>query len=76
MNKPDCITNYVDTVCGQIRWKKARPVVGAELETHILDQRDAFIRGGKDVDTATTDAIAEMGDAVTVGTIDVYKRQI
>lgn len=69
MNKPDRITNYVDTVCGQIRWKKARTVVGDELETHILDQRDAFMRGGKDEDTATTDAIAEMGDAVTVGTM-------
>ena len=44
-------------------------MVGDELETHILDQRDAFMRGGKDKDTATTDAIAEMGDAVTVGTM-------
>lgn len=69
MSKPDGIKEYIDTVCNQIRWKKARPAVADELEAHILDQRDALLHSGKDRDAATNEAIAEMGDAVAVGTM-------
>ncbi|MBC5648324.1 permease prefix domain 1-containing protein [Christensenella tenuis] len=69
MNKPDGVTAYIKTVCEQIRWKKARPAVADELETHILDQRDALILAGIEPGAATSAAIAEMGDAVTVGTM-------
>ena len=46
MSAPERFREYVDLVCRQIRWKKARPVVGRELETHLLDQRGALLRDG------------------------------
>lgn len=69
MNKLDSIQEYIKTVCDQIRWKKAHSTVADELETHILDQRDTFIRNGQDYETATKDALTEMGNAVDVGTL-------
>lgn len=58
---------YIDTVCDQIRWKKARPFIAQELEAHICDQRDAYIADGDSVSTATHKAILQMGDAVSIG---------
>lgn len=69
MSKPDMVHEYLDTVCGQIRWKKARPAVSDELEGHILDQRDALIRSGQPEGEATENAVREMGDAVVAGTM-------
>ncbi len=69
MSKYDDIKQYVTTVCEQIRWKKAHSIVADELETHILDQRDALILEGMEPGAATDAAIAEMGDAATVGTM-------
>lgn len=63
----DVIRTYCESVCGQIRWKKVRPGVAAELEAHLLDQRDAYMAGGEDESTATERAVAQMGDPVSVG---------
>ena len=51
----------------QIRWKRARPVVARELEQHLTDQRDAFVREGKPRDEAERLAVEDMGDPVEVG---------
>lgn len=69
MNSLPEIQTYLNTVCTQIRWKKARAAVAEELETHILDQRDAFLAAGLSPEEACAKAVAEMGDAVTVGTM-------
>ena len=61
------IKEYSNTVCEQIRWKKARMVVAVEIENHILDQRDAYITAGDNEKIATEKAILQMGDAVSVG---------
>lgn len=61
------IKKYSKTVCQEIRWKKVRPMIAAEIENHICDQRDAYILEGEEEETATRNAIAQMGDAVTVG---------
>lgn len=61
------IKKYSDTVCDQIRWRKARTVVATEIENHIFDQRDAYIAIGDDEKTATDKAILQMGDAILVG---------
>jgi len=62
------ISEYVDQVCNQIRWKKARARVADELTAHIADSRDAYISQGIDEKTATTKAIADTGDASALGT--------
>ncbi len=63
----DDINKYSNTVCEQIRWKKARPIIASEIENHIYDQRAAYIASGDDEKTATDKAILQMGDAVSVG---------
>ncbi len=62
------LREYTNTVCSQIRWKKAREAVSEEIHSHLMDQREAYIQEGTTEDTATEQAIADMGDPVAVGT--------
>ena len=59
------IWSYLDTVAAQIRWRRARPAVIAELARHLEDQRDAFVARG--CENAAQLAVEEMGDPVAVG---------
>lgn len=61
------IKKYSQTVCEQIRWKKAHGYISEEIENHIIDQRGAYIVQGMSEDQATDEAIMQMGDPVTVG---------
>ncbi|MCD7882385.1 MAG: FtsW/RodA/SpoVE family cell cycle protein [Lachnospiraceae bacterium] len=63
MNKSE----YLDTVVGQMRCSKAREFVRQELEEHILDQQEAYIREGMPEDTAMEKAVLDMGDPVETG---------
>ncbi len=63
----DLIEEYTNTICQQIRWKKARFRVSEEMTNHIVDLRDLYMEQGTDEETATKKAIAETGDAVTIG---------
>jgi len=65
---PETIQAYLDTVAEQIRWKRARPVLVGELERHLQDQRNDFIKEGRTETEAERLALADMGDPVTVGT--------
>lgn len=62
------IAAYLEAVQGQIRWKRARPLLVRELERHLEDQRDDFLKEGKAPDEAERLAVEDMGDPVTVGT--------
>ena len=66
MQEHKTIQSFLDVVAEQIRWKRARPVVTAELERHLEDQRDAFTEEG--LENAEELAVEEMGDPVSVGT--------
>lgn len=59
---------YTELVCRQLCWKKARPVIEREIETHLCDQRDALMKNGMDENAATLESIRQMGDAVEIGT--------
>lgn len=65
---PETIKDYLETTAQQIRWKRARPVLIRELERHLEDQRDDFIKEGKSPEEAERLAVRDMGDPVTVGT--------
>lgn len=67
MPMPECFKEYVELVCQQLRWKKARPVIEREIGSHLCDQRDVLIKSGMDEDTATLESIRQMGDAVEIG---------
>lgn len=62
------IKKYGKAVCNQIRWKRAHSIISEEIESHLVDQRNAYISGGDDEATATKKAIAQMGDPVILGT--------
>ena len=61
----ETIAAYLETVGQQIRWRRARPVLLAELRQHLEDQRDAFAAEGRE--DAEHLAVEEMGDPVAVG---------
>lgn len=61
------VKKYSQTVCEQIRWKKAHRAIAEEIENHICDQRDAYMLEGEEEEEATLNAIKQMGDAVGVG---------
>ena len=62
------IAAWLEAVQGQIRWKRARPVLLRELERHLEDQRDAFLQEGRTPEEAERLAVEDMGDPVAVGT--------
>lgn len=43
---PEKIAEYVETVRQQIRWKRAQPGLIAEVQAHLLDQKDACLAAG------------------------------
>lgn len=61
------IDEYIESVCKQIRTKKAHKLIKTELENHIVEQKNAFEEQGMDKKTALEKAIAEMGDPISVG---------
>lgn len=61
------IEDYLRLVTGQIRCKKACPCVEKELEDHIMDQMEVYVKDGMDEEEALDKAILEMGDPVEVG---------
>lgn len=61
------IMNYLDSVCSQIRWKKAHPAIRKELEGHIEEHKADAILSGMDEDNAVKRAIQAMGDPVETG---------
>lgn len=63
----DKILEYLDTVCGQIRWKEARAGVREEMTDHILSQKAAFQAEGRPESEAEAMAVEEMGDGLGVG---------
>lgn len=67
MQQSTKISEYLKTVCEQIRWKKAHSVVSEEIHDHIIDQKHALEAEGIEEDTAIVKAIEEMGDPVLVG---------
>ncbi len=61
------IAEYLEAVRGQIRWKKAQPILLEEIRSHMIDQKEAYQKEGLDEEKATEQAILQMGDPVLVG---------
>jgi len=67
MRSPDKINQYLNMVCRQIRFKETHSRVSKELKNHILDGRDYFISQGLNENEALEKAIADTGNAKTIG---------
>lgn len=68
MQPHEKVKQYLDTICAQIRYKRIHEELREELESHITDQKQAYIAQGMDEETSTFKAIEQMGDPVMVGT--------
>lgn len=68
MQLPEQFTAYITQICDQLRWKKARPVIQREMEAHLCDQYDSFVKSGMPEDAAVEETLRRAGDAVEIGT--------
>lgn len=62
------LNKFLESICEQIRWKKAHTIVSEEIRNHVIDQKNAFVDKGLDEESAMEKAIEEMGDPVLIGT--------
>jgi cell division protein FtsW (lipid II flippase) len=67
MQQSNKISQFLKTVCEQIRWKKAHDIIEEEIENHIIDQKNAFMANGLNEEVAIDKALKEMGDPVLIG---------
>ena len=69
---------YLEKLLLQIRCKKARPYIAEEIRGHIESQIEDNIADGMSYEEAEKNAVADMGDPVTVGiSLDkIHKPQI
>lgn len=58
---------YLETLTGQIRCRRARPLVEEEIRSHMEDQAEAYRLNGMDEKEARKRAVLEMGDPVEAG---------
>ena len=61
------LSEYLEAVGAQIRWKRARRPLLRELSDHIADQAAAFEAEGQSPGEALAAAVAEMGEPEAVG---------
>ena len=61
------IQEYLEKVLAQVRVKKIRPILGRELEDHLLLQTRDYQTQGMEDEQAQQQAIADMGDPVMLG---------
>lgn len=58
---------FLNKVCGQVRWKHAHDSIRGELNAHIEDQAEALEREGRSSGEAEAMAVEQMGDPSDVG---------
>lgn len=63
----EVLTDYLEAVGSQIRWRRARGPLLRELSDHIDDQAAALREQGAEEAAALAAAVAEMGDPAQVG---------
>ncbi len=64
---PETLQRWLDEATAQLRCRRAVPAVRAELESHLLEQNEAYRQAGDDAETAARRTVESMGDPVLVG---------
>ena len=62
------VEQYLNTVTGQMRSRRAQHAIAEELRAHIECQTADYISKGMDEETAEERALKDMGDPVFIGT--------
>ncbi|AKL95969.1 cell cycle protein [Clostridium aceticum] len=65
MNK--CIIDFLDKVCGQIKYKNVLGNISEELKSHIYELAEGYIERGMSEDEAVQKSVNQMGDPVEIG---------
>lgn len=63
----DLMNDYLSAVTDQLRWKRAVPMVRAELSGHLEEQKEELLAQGLDDAAAEAEAVRRMGDPISVG---------
>lgn len=61
------IQSYINEVCGQIKNKRVHNEIKAELNAHLEEKINEYLKGGKCEDEALIEAVREMGSSKHVG---------
>ncbi len=61
------ISEFLNNVCNQIKYKPIRSEISEELESHIKDLEENYIRNGMNENEAEEKAILQMGNANEIG---------
>lgn len=71
-------SEYLKSVCNQVRWKKSHYAIYKELSNHLEDQKSSFIKSGMLEMEAERKAIEEMGNPIEIGTAlnEVYRPRV
>lgn len=63
----DTKDNFLNKVCQEIKYKPARRGIAEELELHIEDIKEDYLRSGIKENEAEEKAVAQMGHAEEIG---------
>lgn len=69
MSENSKLEAYLNKVCEQVRWECAHDTIKTELQNHITDQQEGFIKNGEAEEAAFEKAILEMGDPTLAGSL-------
>lgn len=61
------VTDFIDTVLVQIKYKKAHRTISEELNNHICELADGYMAEGIKEDEAYCKAVSQMGDPIEIG---------
>ena len=61
------VEQYIDTVTGQMRSRRAQTAIAEELRDHMDCQMAEYMAKGMNEETAAAQAVKDMGDPVAVG---------
>ena len=59
--------DFIDAVCGEVKYKPANKIISDELEGHIEDLKNDNLCKGYTDKQAEENAIEKMGDAKKIG---------
>ena len=62
-----CVTDFIDRVLGQVKYKKAHRIIHEELRSHIEELTELHISDGMSEDEAVSKAVLKMGDPIVIG---------
>lgn len=61
------VSDFIDMVLVQIKFKKAHSAISEELNSHICELAEGYMEGGLEEEKAFCKAVVQMGDPSEIG---------